>query len=243
MIRRHGLGVALLAVSTAAAVVVLAGCATSDPLDKVTRKYIHAPTYSVVLEDMEQSGTFFRSHRQRFNVIQEGSDGKLASKMTPWIDVNTKAFRRLAPYLGMTVLAKTAEGVVRTPFPPGYHRVGDSRCGSWVHENENRSWYWNRNCRPYGRYVGRYHGGSMSTRPILWGDWDSYRTHRRSRRADKPWFGSDGKTFGTKGTYAKKSNPTYFERQTRRVQQRKARFDQRSRARAGRGRGGRRGGK
>ncbi|MEM8929943.1 MAG: hypothetical protein AAGE94_02145 [Acidobacteriota bacterium] len=224
-----------------AATTLVACSADRRPLETVVSRYANAPEYSIVLSDMDRSGTFWTTHRQRFHVIRELSDGRIKDQVTPWIEVDEAAYKGLAPYLGMTVLAKTADGVLNTPFPPAYHRVGDRRCGDWqLDGNGERSWYWNDRCRVYSRWVGRWGGGSYNTRPILVGDWQDY----RSRRTDRPYFGRGGKkTFGTEGSYTRQTNPTFFERQKQRVAQRQASFDQKSKSRSGRGRGGRRGGK
>jgi hypothetical protein len=193
---------------------------------------------------MKRTGNFTKDYYHQYRVVhgepQAGAE-ELAFSDTvyDWMRVDRKLYDKYQPYLGMTVLAKSADGgVEEAHFPPGYQYVGNDRYGSWQRDSSGRSfWVF------YGQYALMSRLFGSFGQPLYRSDWDDYRGYRRDRR---PYYGPN-KSFGTSGTYTKTTNPTFFERQKTRQAASKQRFSDkvrsRSRGSAVRSRSGGRGGK
>lgn len=212
-----------------------AGCShrLGDPLAPLARTFDKYPRYSIVLQDMDRRGVFFKSYHHLYKVIygvqQEGEEAlTFRSETTPWTEVGDDFYRRHEPLLGMVILSKGDDGEVsRESFPPGYQYVGDSRYGRWRSDASGGS-FW----EFYGKYALFSQLLGMGTRPLYRWDYDRYRDYRR--RGD-PYFGPSGNYYGTRGTYTRKSNPTFFERQQARERSRSSRFSDKVRSRTGAG--------
>ncbi|MEM7583947.1 MAG: hypothetical protein AAF560_11240 [Acidobacteriota bacterium] len=265
--RRGGALVAALLVAGS-----LAGCASEpgDPLVRLSRQLDVYPEYAVVLADMDIAGTFFKSYHHRYTVVygQEaadngnrsasasGSDGTGApsdgsanqpdaegsaglsfeSETLNWVEVSPKFFERYEALLGMVVLSKTrdSQSPETANYPPGYQYIGNPNYGSW-RTDSNGSSFW----EFYGKYALFSHLLGSFNRPIYRADYDSYRSARTTGRT---YFGPSN-NYGTRGSYTKTSNPTFYQRQQVRQRSQNQRFSQkvRSRASSSRSRSGARG--
>ncbi len=279
---------AVAAVLASAAMV--AGCTSPpDPLQRLQRQLNIYPEYSVVLSDMETSGTFFKSYHHRYTIVrghkadgagnvnanstdesvsnrdgapesnvnengvnENGSEGAGAetpnsagdspgdglvfdTETTDWIDVSRQFFDKYEPMLGMVVLSRGEQGKVDTAnYPPGYQYVGNQRYGSWRTDSNGGS-FW----EFYGKYALFSHLLGSSRRPLYRSDYDLY---RNSRSAQRPYFGP-ANNYGTRGSYTKTSNPTFYQRQQVRQRSKSQKFSQKvkSRASSSRSRSGARG--
>ncbi len=206
-----------------------------DPLKSLTRELSSYPEYSVILEDMQVSGNFFKSYYHKYQVLYAETSAtdstkgaELQTRDRGWVEVGKSFFSAYEGYLGMAILSKSADQqATRVQQPPGYQYVGDSRYGSWQRDNHGGSfWVF------YGQYALLRNLLGTSTYPIRRSHWDDYRgSHSRGR----PYFGS-GSTpyYGTRGSFTKTRHPTFFERQQLRQSTRKSKFSQRVRSRVGR---------
>ena len=234
---------------------LLAGCTSlPDPLERLARELARYPEYSVVLKDMDITGSFFKSYHHRYDVLvgepgpaaaagggeAAGSEGEgtgltFTTQNRDWVEVSKTFYDRYQPMLGMVVLSKGEDGEVdQANYPPGYQYVGNPRYGSWRRDSRGGS-FW----EFYGQYALFSHLLGLGRQPLYHRDYDAYRTSRSQRR---PYFGP-GNNYGTRGTYTRTSNPSFYQRQQVRQRDSSERFAKkvRSRASSSRSRSGGRG--
>ena len=208
-----------LAMSLAA--VVLHGCAgRRSPIDVIKKDLRDAPSYSIILEDMDEKGTFFKSYYQKYRIVQ----GERAWT-TDWMEVPKDYYQRNENFLGMTLLSKK-EGQINTSVgPPGYNYVGDEQYGRWRRDSGGNS-FW----EFYGKYALISHllGGSRVYRT-------DYNTYWDYHRQGRPYYGSN-KQYGTNGRLTKGQKPNFYSRRAARVRASKTSFSQRVNQRTGRAR-------
>ena len=209
------------------------GCDPPNPLDRLLAELRPYPEFSILLEDMKESGTFSTDYFHRYKVVigekTAGSeDLSFRDELGDWERVPKSVYAKYEPYLGMVILSKEAEGPLQEAVhPPGYQYVGDSRYGQWRTDNSGNS-FW----EFYGKYALLSHVFGSFNRPIYRSDWDGYTTYRRSNR---PYFGPN-QEFGTRGTHTQKSHPSFFERQKVKQQRSRQSFSQKVQERASRNR-------
>ncbi len=236
-VKEHIVRTRLVAVLTMICALLAAGCQAppADPLREVSRGLERYPRYSIILSDMDVSGTFFKTYKHRYKVLfgkagNEGTGGAetvaeegltFDRRELQWTEVDRKFYQQHEPHLGMVLLSKGEDGKVEeAAYPPGYQYVGNSRYGTWRTDRRGNS-FW----EFYGKYALFSHLMG-SSRPIYRNDYDSYRDYRRRRQ---PYFG--GNAYGTRGTVTRTSNPTFYQRQQARQQTKNQRFSQRAKSR------------
>jgi hypothetical protein len=205
----------------------LNACSRTEPLDILKGNLKDVPAYSIILDDMKKEGAFFPSYYHKYKIVQDSEE-----RITDWEEVSEQFYKRYQNFLGMTLVAKTKDGLDTTPSPPGYDHIGDPRYGQWRKDNNGNS-FW----EFYGKYalfrdalsaVGGLMGRNSGR--IYRDDYDDY---RRYEERGRPYYGPRHE-YGTQGTYTKKSNPGFFERRKEKIKQRNADFKARARSRMGR---------
>lgn len=226
---------------------LLAGCtsgraAGSSPLQRYRSLLDANPEYSIILEDMNRDGNFFRTHYHRYKLVAGSSSGAggegasdpcenltYASEITDWQRVSEREYESLRPYLGMTLASKSCDGSVNTtPQPPGYRYVGDSRYGRW-RDNGRGGSFW----EFYGKYALMRDAFGLAGGLISRRDYNGYRQYSDSGRS---YFGTGSRTFGTNGTVTQRSNPSFFQRRVQRQRTSQQRFSDKVRNRVQRSR-------
>ncbi len=201
----------------------LYGCAGERlPIDIIKKDLRDVPSYSIILEDMNEKGTFFKSYYQKYRIVQ----GERAWT-TDWIEVPKDYYQRNENFLGMTLLSKK-EGQYNTSVgPPGYNYVGDKQYGKWERDSSGNS-FW----AFYGQYALISHllGGSRIYRT-------DYNTYRDYRRQGRPYYGRN-KQYGTSGRLTKSQKPNFYSRRAAKVRASKTSFSQKVNQRIGRARSG-----
>lgn len=209
---------------------LLNACSRTEPLDILVEGLKNAPTYSIILDDMKEEGFLFPSYYHKYRIVQDTEE-----KITNWEEVSEQFYKRHQNFLGMTLVAKTKDGVNSTPSPPGYHHIGDERYGQWRTDRSGNS-FW----EFYGKYalfrdaistVGGLLGGGRGR--VYRNDYDHYQRNYEQR--GRPYYGPR-REYGTQGTYTKKTNPSFFERRKAKIAQRNADFKAKARSRMGRSR-------
>lgn len=205
----------------------LPGCGTKS--SKRYPNYLHmmqqslaaSKEYSIILEDMKVEGNFVDEYFHKYKLIsvQEitgQEDVQFKEATTEWFQVSPEQYQQYENALGMVIASKDAEGnETNIAQPPGYQYVGNERYGRWRTQSDgSRFWEF------YGKYALMSSVFNMVSGPIYYRDYSGYRDHYR-RRA--PYYGSN-KQWGTQGTYAKKTHPTFFKRQQQRASASKNRF-------------------
>ncbi len=201
----------------------LQGCAgRSIPIDLIKKDLRNVPSYSVILEDMDAKGTFFKSYYQKYRIV-----GETQAWTTGWMKVPKDYYQRNENFLGMTLLSKKKGQYNTAVGPAGYNYVGNERYGQWQRGSGGNS-FW----EFYGKYALISHmlGGSRIYRT-------DYNTYRDYRRQGRPYYGRN-KQYGTSGRLTKVQKPNFYSRRAAKVRASKTSFSQRVNQRTGRARSG-----
>jgi len=199
----------------------LSSCgARRSPIEKLSARLKNVPEYSIILEDMQKTGSIFKHYHHKYKVII-----KEDIQYTGFVKVSEQYYRKNENYLGMALLSKTADGYIKTPSPPGYQYVGNSQYGEWK-QNRSGNSFW----AFYGQYMFMSHMFGMVSRPVYRSDYGAYNDYRKSNR---PYYGSKNQ-YGTNGTVTKQTNKSFFKRKMARQKMAKQSFAQKVRSRAGR---------
>ena len=175
------------------------GGSSRSPVERLVTRFDNVPEYNIILEDMNTSGSIFPQFYHKYKVI-------IGEKTyySDWEKVPESYYRQNENYLGMALMSKTEDGyVTKTPSPPGYQYVGNSRYGEWRTDSSGNS-FW----AFYGQYMFMTQMFSMFSRPIYRNDYTTYTQYRDSGR---PYYGSSNQ-YGTNGTITKQTNKNFFQR-------------------------------
>ena len=215
----HSIGITI-----ALFVLLTIGCSGTPPLDQLKTQLASAPEYSIILEDMQESGTFVPIYYHKYRIVQ----GERAVT-TEWLKVPKSVYQSNEKFLGMTLASKTADGVDSTAKPPGYGYVGNSQYGSWQQGSGGSFWAF------YGQYALMSNLLGMGRGTIYQRNYDTYRTHRTQGR---PYYGSKNKTgthkYGTQGTVTRQTKPSFFDRRVAKDRMKRTSFQDKFKRRAGR---------
>ena len=208
---------------------IVTACGQRDPVEEMQNTLASAPEYTIILEDMQEEGAVFTKYYHKYRVLQGERDIK-----TDWVEVSESIFQKYETFLGMALVSKSeADGVNKSPHPPGYHHVGNSQYGYW---GGGGFWMW------YGQYAMMQNmlGWGMGRR-IYRNEYDDYRS---SRGAGRPYYGQN-RDYGTNGSLTKQQRPNFYQRRQASLKSRQSSFSQKAQSRMGRSRtgfGGRSGG-
>ena len=123
---------------------------------------------------------------------------------TGWEKVSESFYRQNENYWGMALLSKTEYGyVTKTPSPPGYQYVGNSRYGE-CRTDSSRNSFW----AFYGQYMVMSHMFGMFNRPVYQNDYNTYTNYSTNNR---PYY-RDNNQYGTNGTITKQTHKNFFAR-------------------------------
>lgn len=200
-----------------------------DPVIEMQESLASAPEYMILLEDMREDGTFSTDYYHRYKVIQGSRE-----RVTGWIEVSESTFRKYEPFLGMALVAKSDQGVNKTPHPPGYHYTGNPQYGRWTNRGGSSFWEF------YGQYAMMQNLMGWGGRTVYRTDYDDYRTSQNRGRPYYGRVGSDRRTreFGTRGSITQKQKPKVFERRKQAAARKRQSFAQKVQSRTGRSRSG-----
>lgn len=205
------------------AVLCLSGCGEPpNPLNEVIGSLSGLPAFSIILDDMKDSGNIFADYHHKYRIVTPEK-----AIVTDWREVPEKIYRQYFPFLGMTIyVKKDGQGATKVG-PPGYEYVGDRRYGNWQTNSSGQSfWIF------YGQY--RLMSDLLGRGPIYRSHYNNY----ASRRG--PYFGPK-KQYGTNGSYTKLRKPNFYSRGTSLVNSAKGSFSTRVNQRIGRTKSGVRG--
>ncbi len=190
---------------------VLSSCGGRDykksPLDNYIVEFSGEKEFSVIIEDMDVDGTFFKTYKHKYKVIRV-QDSIPYETSSDWKEVDKNFFWKNENNLGMVVLEKAPDGSIsKAAAPPGYRYVGDNRYGEWRTHNGSSFWSF------YGRYMFMSQMFGMINRPVYRSDYNTYRGGGYYGR--KGYYGpKEGQhtRYGTNSAQTRKSKPTFFQR-------------------------------
>jgi hypothetical protein len=214
MKRRH-----FFALSLIPAVLLLFGCGkTPSPIDKIREALKGVPSYSIVLDDMKESGNFFKSYFHKYQII---TDKKITT--TDWMEASEDFYRKNLAFLGMTLWVKQDGKETSANGPPGYAYVGNSWYGRWERDSSGRSfWVF------YGQY--RLLSDLLGPGPMYRSYYSTYTDYRTSNR---PYYGPR-REYGTQGSFTRQQKPNFYSRRMSSMNASKASFSDKVNKRVGR---------
>jgi len=201
---------------------LLAGCGQRDPVEEMQKTLAKAPDYTIILEDMNEEGSYFPKFYHRYRIVQGEREIK-----TSWVEVSKDVYQKYEPFLGMSLVSKTvADGVSKSPHPPGYQHVGNPTYGHW---GGGGFWVF------YGQYAMMQNlmGYGMGRRIYR----NEYNDFRSARQSGRPYYGQN-KDFGTNGSLTKKTRPNFYQRRQNTLRRKQSSFAQKAQSRFGRSRSG-----
>lgn len=201
----------------------ITGCGSTpetDPLTEIKKSLAKEATYSIVLEDMKEEGSFVKSHFHKYLVVLPED-----SWTTDWKPVPETYYDKCRDLMGMTLLNKK-EGVYdNMAAPPGYAFVGDPNYGQW-RQDDNGDSFW----EFYGKFAffstlfgGWYH-------PVYRMDFDNYHKYRKAK---KVYFGSKNQ-YGSSGHIVKQKKPNFYASRMASVSKQKSDFANKVNSKIGR---------
>ena len=209
----------LIAVAAILTSLFLYGCGgPPPPLDEIRSALKGVPTYSVILDDMKEEGSFFNTYYHKYRIIMEDK-----ATETGWQEVREDYYRRNMPFLGMTIWVKKEGKETEAVGPAGYEYVGDRRYGRWQTNSSGQS-FW----AFYGQYM--FMSALLGRGPIYR---DHYTTYTRSRSQNRPYYGPHNE-YGTNGSLTKRQKPNFYARRMSRARAKEASFSNRVNQRTGR---------
>lgn len=174
-----------------------------SPVDVLIRDMDKTESFSIILYDMDVTGTFVRTYQHQYKVVTMHKDVP-EEKITDWMEVSEAFFRQNENNMGMEVAAKSADGKIsKTASPPGYSSyVGNAQYGQW-RDNGSGGSFW----EFYGKYAMMSTMFNMMASPISRGYYDDYRSNYYGRQAYYGPKSSDGSTaYGTQSAFARKTS-------------------------------------
>ena len=198
------------------------GCgARQNPVEKIQSELQGTKEYAIILHDMREEGNIFPSYYHQYRV-----DVGEQKTMRPFVEVDKSYYRKNAPYLGMVLTAKTADGALSTaPFPNGYQYVGNSQYGRW-RSNDRGGSMW----EFYGKYM-------LMSQVMGWAGYglnrNNYNNYNSYRGSGRPYFGPN-REYGTAGTVTKKQKPNFYKRRLAKKARSQSRFRNKVQNRMGR---------
>lgn len=203
-------------------ILFLTGCGGTkeNPLDPLVKSLASIPTFSIILEDMNQEGVFSKQYFHKYRVVQEKN-----SYLTNWLEVPESIFKKDEKLLGMALISKKEGEIEKDPAPPGYAYVGDEKYGRWRNDSSGGT-FW----EFYGKYAffSSLFGGWY--RPIYNHDFDGYKRNKRNKSV---YFGSKGQ-YGSSGSVARKQKPNFFAKKMSGKASSKSSFGSKVKSRVGR---------
>ena len=184
---------------------------SKSPIERIANRLNNYPEYSIILEDMNVSGSVFAQYHHKYKVT---AGEKIY--YTDWAKVSKSFYKQNENYLGMSLFSKTADGfVTKTPSPPGHEYVGNSHYGEWRTDSSGNS-FW----AFYGKYMLMSQMFSMFRSPVYRSNYNNYTQYRDS---GKPYYGTSNQ-YGTNGSATKKTNKNFFQRKMDKQKMKKMSF-------------------
>lgn len=174
------------------------------PVDELIKEMSDEPTFSIILNDMNTEGTFFKNYLHQYKIITEDKDGEPKSRVTKWYEVDENFFMANVNNMGMEIASKNEDGKVsKSVGPPGYGSyVGNPQYGHWVNRDGGSFWEW------YGKYALFSTMFNTMAYPVRRTYWDDYR--RDYYGSGRSYYGplTNGRhRFGTNSEYNMKTRP------------------------------------
>lgn len=181
--------------------IALSSCGGKDfkknPVDLLIKDMPTGSVFSIILNDMDVEGSFFKTYKHQYKVIEEKAEGKPEEYVTGWFEVSKRTFERHGDNMGMEIASRGEDGkLVKSVSPPGYNNyVGNTRYGRWENRGGNSFWAF------YGQYAFMSSMFNMLSYPVRRSYYDDYRTNYYGR--GRSYYGPTVNGSPYYGTYSK----------------------------------------
>ena len=208
---------------------VLSSCGSKEikknPVDETIRDMPSDTKFTVILNDMDVEGSFFKTCKHQYKIIEEKGgvlpqqttgDGiseifmqEEASvpveRITEWYEVDERFYKQHQDNMGMEIASRGDDGKVsKSVAPAGYSQyVGNDRYGRW--ENRGGTSFW----AFYGQYAFMSRMIGMGGYPIQRGYYNTYRGsyYGTGRAYYGPTSATGGRMYGTNSAYNRSTRP------------------------------------
>jgi len=159
--------------------IFVAGCGSKEfkknPLDLIVKDLPTNKVFSIILNDMDVEGTFFKEYKHQYKII-ETKDSIPKESLLGWYQVDETFFKKNAENMGMEIVARGEDGKLnKSASPPGYNNyVGNQRYGNWQSNSSGGS-FW----AFYGRYAMMSSMFNMMAYPARRSYYNDYRSNYR----------------------------------------------------------------
>lgn len=185
----------------------LVGCGGKEfkknPVDVIVKDLPSNKVFSIILNDMDVQGTFFKKYKHQYKIIEEGRDSIPKESVLGWYDVDERFFKKNADNMGMEIVSRGADGKLnKSASPPGYNNyVGNERYGHW-RTNSSGGSFW----AFYGQYAFMSSMFNMMAYPARRSYYNDYRTNYRG--TGRSYYGPKTGGVSQYGTNSKYTNST-----------------------------------
>ena len=185
---------------------MLVGCGGKEfkknPVDLIVKDLPSNRVFSVILNDMDVEGTFFKKYKHEYKII-EAKDSIPEEKVLGWYEVDENFFKKNAQNMGMEIISRGEDGKLnKTASPPGYNNyVGNQRYGHWQTNSSGGS-FW----AFYGRYAMMSSMFNMMAYPARRSYYNDYRSNYYGR--GRSYYGPKSGGSTTYGTNSKYTSST-----------------------------------
>jgi len=208
---------------------VLSSCGGKEfkknPVDEVIKEMPSTTKFTVILNDMDVEGSFFKTFKHQYKIIEEKivavpeqttgdgiseismqeDAGVPVERITDWYEVDERFFKQHQDNMGMEIAARGDDGkVTKSVAPAGYSQyVGNQRYGRW--ENRGGTSFW----AFYGQYAFMSRMFGMGAYPIQRGYYNTYRGsyYGTGRAYYGPTTAAGGRMYGTNSAYNRSTRP------------------------------------
>lgn len=181
--------------------VLMTGCGGKEfkknPVDILIKDIPTDHVFSIILNDMDVEGSFFKTYKHQYKIIQEKEKGKPEETITGWYEVSKQNFQRHGDDMGMEIASRGEDGkLVKSVSPPGYNNyVGNSNYGRWESRGGSSFWAF------YGQYAFMSSMFNMISYPARRSYYNDYRSNYYGR--GRSYYGPTTNGSPTYGTYSK----------------------------------------
>lgn len=188
---------------------ILTGCGGKEfkknPVDLIVKDLPTTKVFSIILNDMDIEGTFFKKYKHQYKIIKEREAGNPEEYISGWYEVDETFFKRNTQNMGMEIVSRGEDGKLnKSASPPGYNNyVGNERYGSWQTNNSGGS-FW----AFYGQYAFMSSMFNMMAYPVRRSYYNDYRTNYYGTR--RTYYGpktNNGTSYyGTNSKFSQSTN-------------------------------------
>ena len=178
---------------------------TENPVDTVIKEVPTGDKFTLILHDMDVSGSFIHEYHHQYKVIIEREGVNPREEITPWFSVSKNFFMVHQYNMGMELAHRGEDGKLEKEVaPPGYSNyVGNEKYGHWVESNGSSFWQF------YGQWMFMNTMFHLVTNPVRRSYYRDYRDNYYGRGT--VYYGprvGGGYFYGTSGSYNKSTRPT-----------------------------------